>query len=40
MEGDERRRRMCYDMGRDRQLSTCGMDVAKSERERERKEEI
>jgi hypothetical protein len=29
MKGDERRRRMCYDMRRDRQLSTCGMDVAK-----------
>jgi hypothetical protein len=41
MEGDEIRRRMCYDMRRDRQLSTCGMDVAKwgGERERERERE-
>jgi hypothetical protein len=30
MEGEERRCRMCYEE-EERQLRTCGMDVAKSE---------
>jgi hypothetical protein len=35
MEGEERRCRMCY-KEREKQLSTCGMDIVKWERERER----
>jgi hypothetical protein len=35
MEGEERRCRMCYEE-RETQLSTCGMGVAKGEREGEK----
>ncbi|KAH0811801.1 hypothetical protein GEV33_010989 [Tenebrio molitor] len=38
MEGEERRCRVCYEE-RERQLSTCGMDVVKREKGRERNEE-